>query len=193
MTTNPDLRPLLRGAFAQAHSVIGEVRPDQWGDPTPCAEFDVRALLGHLLAVADRIAALPGGADVGAMPSQCEPTGDVAADFATRGHRAADAWADDDVLDRVLTVPWGQFPGFAVAGAYVMELVTHTWDLADATGLTDKLDADLSEAALGIAQRALPGDAREGFPFALPVDAPAGADAHTRLAAWMGRRPVLAA
>jgi uncharacterized protein (TIGR03086 family) len=190
MTTNPDLRPLLQRAFTQAHTVIAAVRPDQWSDPTPCTDLDVRGLIGHLLAVADRIAAMPTGVDVTTLPWLCEPGDDVAADFAERGHRATTAWADDSVLDRILTAPWGKLPGFVLAGAYVMEVVTHTWDLAAATGQTGSLDDDLGEATLGIAHQALPGDARDGFPFDPPVPVADGADPYTQLAAWMGRRPV---
>jgi uncharacterized protein (TIGR03086 family) len=189
MTATPDSRPLLKSAFAQATALVEAISPDQLDRPTACEEYDVQALIAHLHAVAERIAALPGGVDVSTMPLAVDDGGD----FATRAERAITAWSDDDVLDRAMTVPWGTFPGFAVAGAYVMELVTHSWDLADATGRTGELDADLSEATLGIAQRALPADARDGFPFALPVGIPDGADAHSRLAAWMGRQPVAAA
>jgi uncharacterized protein (TIGR03086 family) len=155
MTTNPDLRPLLKSALAQTTGLVEAVTPDQEHRPTACTEFDGR-------------------------------------DFAERADKALAAWSDDSVLDRTLTVPWGTMPGFAVLGGYVMEVTTHSWDLADATGRTAELDPELSEAALGVAQRALPAE-RDGFPFDPPVAVPDDADPHTRLAAWMGRRPVAAA
>jgi uncharacterized protein (TIGR03086 family) len=185
MTTTTDARPLLKAAFAQATDLYDAVTPDQLDNPTACREFDVRALLAHLRAVADRIAALPTGADVTAMPTSVDG-GDA---FAVRADRALTAWSDDDVLSRILTVPWGRLPGSAIVGAYVVEVVTHSWDLADATGRTDRLDDDLSAAALAMAERAVPAE-RDEFPFDAPVPVADDADPHTRLAAWMGRRSV---
>ncbi len=71
-----------------------------------------------------------------------------------------------------------------------MELVTHTWDLNEALGRPRELDPELAEFALATAHRALP-DAERGeeVPFGDARRAPDGADAHTRLAAWLGRAP----
>ena len=58
-----DPRPILDRAIATGGSVIARVRPAQLADPTPCSEMDVRAMLGHLVAVLDRIAAVGQGED----------------------------------------------------------------------------------------------------------------------------------
>ncbi len=42
----------------------------------------------------------------------------------------------DDVLDRVVVVPWGTVTGWLAIGSYAGELTTHAWDLAVATGRT---------------------------------------------------------
>src|SRR4051794_41973902 len=51
-TTDP--RPAFAGAVALAVDTAAAVRPDQLDRPTPCQEYDVRALLGHLLSVLRR-------------------------------------------------------------------------------------------------------------------------------------------
>src|SRR4051795_1587604 len=63
MTTSialpPDPRPAFATAVATAVDAMSAVRPDQLAAPTPCTEFDVRTLLGHLLSVLRRVAAAP--------------------------------------------------------------------------------------------------------------------------------------
>ena len=53
-----DPRSLFAGAVAAAGMAITAVTPEQLTLPTPCTDFDVRALLGHLLVVLDRVAIL---------------------------------------------------------------------------------------------------------------------------------------
>ena len=48
MATTPSLG-LLERALDQAGTIVGRVRVDQASLPTPCTEFDVRALVNHLV------------------------------------------------------------------------------------------------------------------------------------------------
>jgi uncharacterized protein (TIGR03086 family) len=62
--------------------------------------------------------------------------------------RATAAWADDAKLDALVEVPWGKVPGrFALAG-YIQEILTHGWDLAQATGQPAEGDPELALWAL---------------------------------------------
>ncbi|MFD5795205.1 hypothetical protein ACFWIO_16940 [Streptomyces diastatochromogenes] len=73
-----------------------------------------------------------------------------------------------------------------------MEIVTHTWDLAEALGHREELDPEPAEFALATARQVLP-DFRprdENTPFDTRHQAPEGAGAYEQLAAWMGRRPL---
>src|SRR3954449_11489632 len=64
-----DPRPAFATAVGTAVDAMGAVRPDQLSGPTPCTEFDVRTLLGHLLSVLRRVAAGGrGGAPVSVAP-----------------------------------------------------------------------------------------------------------------------------
>jgi uncharacterized protein (TIGR03086 family) len=191
MTETRDPRPLLAAALTQTASVIKAVRPDDRARSTPCADFDVDALLRHLIGVAERIGDVPAGLPLRDGPAIVDRLpDDPAAAFVELADRALGIWADDSALSREMTVPWGRLPGFAVAGAYVMEVTTHGWDLAQAIGYGSPLDEQLGEAALGVARMALPADAREEAPFDPPVAVPDDAPVYERLAAWMGRRPV---
>ena len=48
MTTPPELQPFLPAQRAFG-SVVHRVGADQWSSPTPCTEWDVRALVNHLV------------------------------------------------------------------------------------------------------------------------------------------------
>ena len=187
-----DPRPALLGAADQAVALVGLVTPDRLGDPTPCSEYDVRHLVGHLVAVLRRIGYVAGGGHAFDVPSiVLDLPGDgwlLAAEANAADLRAA--WADDAVLDRVLRLPWGEVSGRGAALAYVQELSTHAWDLATALGRTELLDPALGELALGAARRYVPAQPRGGpIPFEAPVDVPADARVYEQLVAWLGRDP----
>jgi uncharacterized protein (TIGR03086 family) len=194
MTENQDPRPLYRRAVAQTEIVVAAVSPAQLGLPTPCTEYDVRALLAHIVGGLTRTALVgEGDPDALARPAVAEGVPDDGWPDAYRAaaDRAFAAWADDARLDALVEVPWGKVPGrFALAG-YIQEVLTHGWDLAQATGQPAEGDPELALWALATAKRILPPDIRgaEGVPFGPVVDAPAGAGPHTQLAAWLGRQP----
>ncbi|MEZ5093434.1 MAG: TIGR03086 family protein, partial [Nocardioides sp.] len=74
-------------------------------------------------------------------------------------------------------------------GSWAVELSTHAWDLAVATGRTAGLDESLAAAVLPIAQGYLPRARPEGVPFGPVVETGADAAAYDRLVAWQGRDP----
>jgi uncharacterized protein (TIGR03086 family) len=192
MTENQDPRPLHRRAIAQTETAVAAVTPDQLALPTPCTEYDVRALLSHIIGGLTR-AALVGEGDPGALarPAMAEGVADDSWPDAYRAAaaRATAAWADDAKLDALVEVPWGKVPGrFAIAG-YIQEILAHGWDLARATGQPTEGDPELALFALAGAKRILPPDIRgnDGVPFGPVVDVPADATPYTQLAAWLGR------
>ncbi|WP_030346650.1 TIGR03086 family metal-binding protein [Streptomyces sp. NRRL S-1022] len=196
MTTNgfTDPRPLYTRATEQAAALIKTVRPEQLAGPTPCTEFDVRGLLSHVVGGTRRIAVVGEGGDGLAVEPVAEGVADDgwAAAYDEVRVRALKAWASDERMTDQVRVPWGEVPGHAALSGYVMEIVTHTWDLAEAVGHPHELDPELAEFALANAQRVLPDslprDAR--IPFGTRREAPEGADAYGRLAAWLGREPL---
>ena len=187
-----DPREALFSAVDQAVAVVGLLRPDRLAGPTPCAEYDVRHLTGHLVAVLRRIGYVAGGGHAYDVPSIVLDLPDdgwlTAAEANAAGLRSA--WADGAVLDRVLRLPCGEVPGRVAALAYVQELTTHAWDLATALGRADVLDPALAELALVAAQRFLPAEPRGGpVPFGPPLPVAADAPVYDRLVAWLGRDP----
>ncbi len=186
-----DPRPLYGAAMDQVAALV-PAATGRLDGPTPCGEWSVRQLIGHIVAGGDRATAAGQGRDVGALPVVVDGVADdgwIDALASARG-RAEATWSDDQLLTRFVRVPWGEVPGAIAIGGYVQEAATHAWDLATATGQLDRLDPGLGAAALAIAHRALPAQPRGGqVPFAPVVDVDDGADAWAHLAGWLGRRP----
>lgn len=183
-----DARPTMYRSFDQAAQIIGGVTATQLHRPTPCAEFDVRALLGHLVFVGRKVAALAHGAPIpNQEPAAAEGWGKA---FDEARHEVFARWADDSLLAETIDVGWAHFTGAQVVEIYALEVVAHTWDLARATDQLGGLDPALAEAALAVALWVLPAEPRGGMiPFGPVIDVSAEAPPYHRLAGWLGRLP----
>ncbi|WP_264931785.1 TIGR03086 family metal-binding protein [Streptomyces sp. A012304] len=171
------------------------VRDDQLADATPCPEYTVGTLLGHLagLAVAFRDA---GRKDLG-------PTTDTAPDAAAvpdldPGWRAelpkvlgelADAWRDPAAWTGMTRAGGVDLPG-AVAGAVAAdELVIHGWDLARATGQEYVPDPAALDASHALLLTDADDPDREGGIFGPVVPVPDDAPLLDRAVGLSGRDP----
>jgi uncharacterized protein (TIGR03086 family) len=139
-------------AAADASSrVAGNVRPGQFGEPTPCAEWDVRTLLNHLIlwtsyslerrAHGESVVPELMEKDFAAEPA-------FAAGYRSQLDRALAAWAEPAVWDQELNVMGSATPASDVAALIVAEMVLHGWDLAVATGQAYPVDDTAATAAL---------------------------------------------
>jgi uncharacterized protein (TIGR03086 family) len=192
MTQMTDPREFHQRAMAQTESIVAAVRPDQLTLPTPCSEYDVRALLSHIVGGLNRIAAIGEGGDGLAVEPYVHGIPDTAwlATYQAATARTRAAWSDDAKLDALVEVPWGKVPGRIALSGYVQEILTHGWDLARATGQPTELDPELASWVLAISRRILPAEPRGGgIPFGPPVPVPPDAAPYTQLAAWLGRHP----
>lgn len=188
-----DRRSNLYQAYQHAGRVVGAIEPAQLANPTPCPAFDVAKLVDHLVGAGHRAAALGHGAQ---LPSEEFPhveLADAPLELDRARGEATTGWSDDARLRRTVTMPWGeQYPGTQLVDMYLVELATHSWDLAQATGQAP-FEEELAVPALAAARAIMRPEYRnamgEGEPFGSEVPAPAGATAWEVLAAFMGRRP----
>lgn len=140
--------------FAElAHSVPA----GQWDAPTPCAEWTVRALIGHVLDGAHQVQAMAGGQDpVPPIQQPQDLTQLTGPDPAAAVHRAV---ADLEVAlgglpaDTVVHTRAGELPLQQMLGMALIEPVAHGWDLATATGQQATFDAEAVTALLAGVQQ----------------------------------------
>lgn len=187
-----DPRPAFAAAIALAGTVVAGVRDDQLDDPTPCTEYDVRRLRGHLLCVARRMAAVGRGEDPATVPQVIAdvPGDDWPAAWTEAAHEIQRVWSDDSLLGRDVVLPFATLPGAVALRIYTGETTVHTWDLATATGQSPAWDDAIVAGALATHRVALPADHRgPEVPFDPPVPVADDAPLIDQLVAWNGRRP----
>jgi len=164
-----DPRRLFARGAAVAAATIAAVRPDQMGSATPCDELDVRALLGHLVGVVHRAAAIGRGEDAMAVPGTvARPDDDWTAAWEEAVAAVDHAWRDDAVLERIVVLPWATLPGGAALLGYLNEIVVHTWDVAQATGQEPTWDDQVVGAAFEAISRSLPPEGRPELSTSTP-------------------------
>ncbi|ALE72664.1 hypothetical protein FRP1_05285 [Pseudonocardia sp. EC080625-04] len=158
--------------------------------PTPCAAWDLRGLLGHLLYWTPLLAAV-GRREDPAAGDEARAAELVTDDWPARLDDArselAAVWSDPAAWQG--TVVLGEeVPAAMIGGMVLGELVVHGWDLGRSVGTGPVWPADVLAAALD----AVSGTAEQGRGmgvFAGPVDVPAGAPVLDRIVAVTGRSP----
>jgi uncharacterized protein (TIGR03086 family) len=180
------VEPLER-AFASTRAVLLQVQAGQLDAPTPCASWDVRALIGHFTGSARWAAATIGG-DEAAAEDHADAGFIAAYDQGIKGALAA--FGTEGALGKTVTLPWGEFSGTALLWLAINDQFVHGWDLARALGHNTDLDPGLADELL-VRDHAWITDAYRGPHgaglFGPPVQAPAGASPADRLAAFLGR------
>ena len=187
---------LLAGAISYMLGVCALVRPGEMALPTPCADWDLGMLLGHL---SDSMADLETAIRTGHLDLE-RPPDHVAGDpVETLRDRAAEllcavygyGGAGCFVAVGGLPVPAG-----LVACTGAVEIAVHGWDVSAARarassrgaghGGVRPIPAVLATQMLRLGPLLVVG--REGL-FAVPVDVPAQASPGDRLVGYLGRCP----
>lgn len=175
---------VLQAAFARTTELVEALAPDDLSRPTPCSDWDVRALLVHIVAANDGLVAVlhDQEADWGK-----DALGDDPAEAVRRSlGQALSAWSEPGAVER----PSQQMPGMRVVDFAVGDAVVHCWDLATALGQ----DAGLDPAHVQLVRDRWEGEPAEqgraygvfGPEVAVADDAPPA----DRLAALLGRQPL---
>jgi uncharacterized protein (TIGR03086 family) len=180
METIADRYNRLATAFA---GIVAAVPADAWAEPTPCTDWTARDVVRHVVDSQNLFFGLVGKPPVVAPSVDDDP---VAAWATTSGAVLADL--RDPVASTI------EFDGFfgrstfaqAVDRFLCLDLVVHRWDLAHAVGLDDSVsDDEIAMVTAGVEQM---GDAIRGAgAFGPALDTPEGADAQTRMLAFLGR------
>lgn len=128
---------------------VRTVPEDAWGDPTPCTDWDVRALVNHVVGEDAWTVPLLEGRTIAEVGDRLD--GDLLGDSPREqaeqaGKGAVDAFSEDGAAGRTVHLSFGDTPAEEYAWQLTADHLVHGWDLAAATGGDRTLDADLVEA-----------------------------------------------
>jgi uncharacterized protein (TIGR03086 family) len=175
---------------------VAAVRPGQWDDPSPCADWRARDVVGHIVQM-HAVMLSPLGRDLSPAPSVEE---DPAAAF-----RAARADIEAVLRDPALAGIESQTPSGSMTvaqhidGVVSADMVLHGWDLARATGQDETMDPAEVEQ-MWTQNQAIPAELMEKLRtpnafgpgvvvFGPEVKVPDGAPLQDRLLGFIGRDP----
>ena len=178
MTSENSPVDLLNRALQQAQELIASVTPDQVALPTPCAEWDVRTLVNHVVRDTTQFTKMVAGARWEPGEIALEPDQWLDA-FTSGSGDLLTAWRGNGSLDEAGTNRISQ---------QIAEFSVHGWDIARATGHTGELDAEVAAFGLGWARQALKPEYR-GTAFGPEGEIGSDAPEPDKLAAFFGRRP----
>ncbi|HET6816182.1 MAG TPA: TIGR03086 family metal-binding protein [Mycobacteriales bacterium] len=185
-----DIRERFGRAAAHFGELVHQVKDDQWGDATPCTEWDVRALVNHLVYEARWVVPILDGQTIAQVGDRFE--GDLLGDDAVASYDAAlqeaTAAVRDVDLGRTVHLSFGDLPAADYLTQLTSDFVVHGWDLARGIGADDRMDPDMVRFVHAAAEPQADMLAASGL-FATPVPVADDADDQTKLLALFGRRP----
>jgi uncharacterized protein (TIGR03086 family) len=174
--------------FARRLRLVG---PDDWRRPTPCTEWDVRALVNHVVGGNVRYQLLLSGA----ATEQVEATrtvdhlgDDALASFVGTADVVVACFREDGALERVVHHATGDRTGRELLSMRILDAAIHGWDLARAIGADEGLDEDVVAFLLAYTAGLDLGPRQRAFGLA-DADGPRNAAPQDRLLHRLGRHP----
>lgn len=165
---------------------VNEVPANAWSSPAPCEGWTARDVVRHLV---EWVPAVIGKAGI-AFPTGPSVDENPAAAWAALAEPLQTALDDAEVAARTFDAgPPGEMTvANAIDRLVTGDVLVHTWDLARAVGLDERLDEILvAEQYAGM--QPIDEMLRASGHFGPKVDVPAHADTQTKLLAFTGRQP----
>lgn len=182
----------LRAAHADFLRRVRRVTPAQLAAPTPCPDWDVRALLAHVIGGDLGYVALLHGADseqfLAGRRAFVLDEAAVAEQAQASGQALIAAFAEPGALERTVAHPIGEIPATRLLGMRLTEWLVHGWDLARALGTDESMHAELA-AALYAQLSPRRAELAASTYFSPGAGVPADAPTQVRLLDLLGRRP----
>lgn len=148
-----DLPTLHTRALASTGEIVAAIGEPDWASSTPCAQWDLRTLVNHVIAGNWWVAELAAGCTIADVGDRLD--GDVIHDHAAESYDASAAAASmafeaPGAMSAPCAVSYGPVPGSIYCGHRVIDVVVHGWDIATATGQPTAIDPVLVAGCLDI-------------------------------------------
>jgi uncharacterized protein (TIGR03086 family) len=187
-----DYRALHERASKHFAQLVACVADDQWGLATPCSEWNVRALVDHVVRWNTLVPDLLNGLSIQEMTQPFERDllgADPAAGAARSAREAVAAFAADDALERIVRHPLlGEVPASYAIFLRIFDNAVHGWDLARSIGADEQIDSEILGALVPFVNEQRAAIRASGAYGPTEVDVEPNADALTRMLGILGRR-----
>lgn len=145
-----DLLEAYRRSLAEFIDRVDQVEPGQWSDPTPCPDWDVRALVNHVVSEDRWSVPLLAGRTIDEVGDRLD--GDLLGADPIAAAREAAAQAEiaathPGSIDGTVHLSGGDTPAAEYLQQLLAEHLVHGWDVAVAIGVQPRLDPDVVHAA----------------------------------------------
>jgi uncharacterized protein (TIGR03086 family) len=177
-------------AVAEFDRRVGEIGDDQWSAETPCTEWDVRALVAHVVDECRWVPYLLEGGSVADAGDRFagDPLGsDPKEAWREASAEACRAFAAEGALDGSVELSAGTSSVRDYIWEMTVDAAVHAWDLARAIGADERIDPELVRRIHSEYEKDVELLAASGA-YAAPVPVPAHADLQVRMLALFGRR-----
>jgi uncharacterized protein (TIGR03086 family) len=183
-----DVASALEQSYDQTARLVAGLTPAELEAPSPCAGWDVRATLNHLLGATWMFTLVNQG------QAADEDAGDVIGDDASLAVTAAAkenlaSWRQPGALEGERSYVFGTFPAKGAAMLNLGEVVVHDWDVAKATGQELVVDPAVGQMLYEWCLTIPLNDFRDHGAFGPEVAVPASAPIIDRLVGLLGRQP----
>ncbi len=166
--------------------LVDGISDDQWAQATPCSEWDVRALVNHMAGTSKVLTASARREAPTSDPNDENLGDDPVGSFTAAIAGAEAAWRTPGALDGEVNVPF-DMPAVAALGVNILDIGTHCWDLATATGQDLQLSTGAVAAIDAFNRQLVSDEVRAGGGFGEVLD-PTSDDDLTGMLAFVGRR-----
>jgi uncharacterized protein (TIGR03086 family) len=183
-----DVIAALEQSYDQTAKLVAGLTPAELDAPSPCAGWDVRATLNHLLSATWMFTLVNQGQALD------DDAGDVIGDDASLAVSAAAkenlaSWRQPGAFEGNRSYPFGTLPAMGAAMLNLGEVVVHDWDVAKATGQELGIDPAVVHMVYDWGVSIALDDFRDHGAFGPEVAVPTSASVVDRLVGLLGRQP----
>ena len=191
MSAEPEVVSLYTRAVDAFLAAVDQVPDGAWAAPTPCPDWDVRALVNHVVGEDRWVVPLLEGRTIAEVGDALD--GDLLGaappeSATTAGKAASAAFAEPGATERTVHLSFGDTPAEEYVRQLAADHLIHAWDLAVATGA----DPTMDEAAVRACADWFAGREhlyRQSGAIGPAAEVPPTASEQDRLLAAFGRNP----
>jgi uncharacterized protein (TIGR03086 family) len=187
-----NVRDLFDHGVQRFSTYVQTIGPDDWDKPTPNRDWNVSALVEHLIDEHRWMPPLIDGHDLSTAQTMVAglasaSTGDHAGDWADASLASLQAVGEPGALERTVQLSRGPTPAQEYVVEMVFDLAVHSWDLGKALGKDEQVPDELATFLYPIIMGM--GDLSGTGMFDPPVSVPDHAPVCDKLIAATGRNP----